>query len=309
MDTKKIILWTEDYLFRPNSLQKIISFSLLPLTFLYCLIVISKRAFSKPKSFNIPIISVGNLIVGGSGKTPFIISLAKRYENVAVVLRGYKRKSKGLVIVSKKGEILTDVQTSGDEAMLYAKLLKKASVIVSENREEGIKKAKELGCKIVFLDDGFSKAKIKKFDILLKSENYKNSFCLPSGPFREPKSFEKFASLVLKENVDFKREVKIKNPTKRMILITAISKPKRLDPFLPKVIEKIYFPDHYDFKKDEIVKLIEKYKASSILTTQKDAVKMEKFNLPLSILELEIKIEEKILKKCDDFIYNFGKIA
>lgn len=309
MDTKKVILWTEDYLFRPNFLQRVISFSLLPLTFLYCLIVISKRAFSKPKNFDIPIISIGNLIVGGSGKTPFTIALAKRYENLAIVLRGYKRKSKGLMVVSKRGKILTDVQTSGDEAMLYAKLLKNASVIVSENREEGIKKAKELGCKIVFLDDGFSKAKIKKFDILLKSGNYKNSFCLPSGPFREPKSFEKFASLILQENIDFKREVKIKNPTKRMILITAISKPKRLDSFLPKVVEKIYFPDHYNFKKEEIVKLIQKYNASSILTTQKDAVKMEKFNLPLSILELEIKIEEKILKKCDDFIYNFGKIA
>ncbi len=309
MDIKKAVLWTEDYLFRPNLLQRVISFSLLPLTFLYCLIVISKRAFSKPKHFNIPIISIGNLIVGGSGKTPFTIALAKRYENSAIVLRGYKRKSKGLMVVSKRGEILTDVQTSGDEAMLYAKLLKNASVIVSENREEGIKKAKELGCKIVFLDDGFSKAKIKKFDILLKSKSYKNSFCLPSGPFREPKSFEKFASLILQENIDFKREVKIKNPTKRMILITAISKPKRLDSFLPKVVEKIYFPDHYNFKKEEIVKLIQKYNASSILTTQKDAVKMEKFNLPLSILELEIKIEEKILKKCDDFIYNFGKIA
>ncbi len=309
MDTKKVILWTEDYLFRPNFLQRVISFSLLPLTFLYCLIVISKRAFSKPKNFDIPIISIGNLIVGGSGKTPFTIALAKRYENLAIVLRGYKRKSKGLMVVSKRGKILTDVQTSGDEAMLYAKLLKNASVIVSENREEGIKKAKELGCKIVFLDDGFSKAKIKKFDILLKSGNYKNSFCLPSGPFREPKSFEKFASLILQENIDFKREVKIKNPTQRMILITAISKPKRLDSFLPKVVEKIYFPDHYNFKKEEIVKLIQKYNASSILTTQKDAVKMEKFNLPLSILELEIKIEEKILKKCDDFIYNFGKIA
>ncbi len=309
MDTKKATLWVEDYLFHPNLLQKIISFSLLPLTFLYCLIVISKRAFLKPKNFDIPIISIGNLIVGGSGKTPFTIALAKRYENPAIVLRGYKRKSKGLMVISKRGEILTDVQTSGDEAMLYAKLLKNASVIVSENREEGIKKAKELGCKIVFLDDGFSKAKIKKFDILLKSKSYKNSFCLPSGPFREPKSFEKFASLILQENIDFKREVKIKNPTKRMILITAISNPKRLDSFLPKVVEKIYFPDHYNFKKEEIVKLIQKYNASSILTTQKDAVKMEKFNLPLSILELEIKIEEKILKKCDDFIYNFGKIA
>ncbi len=281
----------------------------MPLTLIYCVIVITKRKFSKPENFNIPIISVGNLIVGGSGKTPFTISLAKRYKEVAVILRGYKRESKGLIIVSKKGKIVADIKQSGDEAMLYAKSLQNATVIVSENREEAIKKAKKMGEKIIFLDDGFNKTKIEKLDILLiPSQKYKNSFCLPSGPYREPKSFEKFASIIAKEDIDFKRKVFIKNPTKRMILITAISKPKRLDKYIPKGIKKIYFPDHYSFKKSELEKLMKKYKATSILTTNKDAVKMENFNLPLSILELDIEINEEIIKKCEDFINNFGKI-
>ncbi len=60
--------------------------------------------------FQIPIISVGNLTIGGSGKTPLTIALAKDYENVAVVLRGYKRESKGVVLVSQNGDIKCDVK-------------------------------------------------------------------------------------------------------------------------------------------------------------------------------------------------------
>ena len=61
------------------------------------------------KDFGIPIVSVGNLIVGGSGKTPFVITLASRFKNVTIISRGYGRKSQGLVEVSQNGEVLVDV--------------------------------------------------------------------------------------------------------------------------------------------------------------------------------------------------------
>ena len=115
-----------------------------------------------PKDFELPIISVGNLTVGGSGKTPIVTALASRYEDVAVVLRGYGRKSEGLVVVSDGKDVLVDVDTSGDEAMLYTSLIPHAVVIVSEKRELAIEKAKELGCKVLFLDDGYNKHQIKK---------------------------------------------------------------------------------------------------------------------------------------------------
>ena len=155
-------LWIEDYLFFPNTFQKIISFLLLPFTFIYMLIILTKRAMSKEIEFGIPIISVGNIIVGGSGKTPVTIKLASKYENACIILRGYGRASKGLYVVSLNGKILEDVKTSGDEAMLLANSLPKATIIVSENRIKAILKAKELGCKIIFLDDGFSKSFIQK---------------------------------------------------------------------------------------------------------------------------------------------------
>ncbi len=129
-------MWIEKYLFNPSFFQKIISFLFLPFTFIYCLIVYLKFP-KKYKDMKIPIISIGNLIVGGSGKTPFTISLANRYKNVAVVMRGYGRKSKGCIVISKNGEILENVEISGDEAMEIAQNTN-ATVIVSEDREEGI---------------------------------------------------------------------------------------------------------------------------------------------------------------------------
>lgn len=252
--------------------------------------------------FDIPIISIGNIIVGGSGKTPITIELASKYENACVILRGYGRSSKGLQIVSLNGDIKVDVTVSGDEAMLLAKSLKKATIIVSENRIEAILKAKELGSKIIFLDDGFSKYSISKFDILLKPQNEPtNNFCLPSGGYREPKSFYKKANIVLQEGKDFKRVITIKKDENikelpaKTILLTAISKPKRLLEFLPKNIKMISFPDHHNFTKEEILDIQNEYKDYAILTTGKDMVKLKEFNFEnLYLMDLCIKIDENV---------------
>ena len=68
-----------------------------------------RRLVTRRRDFGIPIISVGNLIVGGSGKTPFVISLALRLEKVTIITRGYGRRSKGLVEISHDGDILVYV--------------------------------------------------------------------------------------------------------------------------------------------------------------------------------------------------------
>ncbi len=306
----RLYFWVERYLFHPDTFQKFLSLLLYPLSLLYCAYVVLKRKFSTPKSYGIPVISVGNLIVGGSGKTPFTIALAKELRGVAIVLRGYGRNSSGLIVVSQNGVVMCDVERSGDEAMLLAKSLPHASVIVSEDRVAGIRKAKEMGAKTVILDDGFSKAGIKKFDILLKpSIVFENSFCLPSGPFREPPSYYKKADLVAVENVDFTREVHIENGSERMVLVTAISKPERLEKFVSPFIERVFFPDHYRFQERELAKILREYNADSILTTQKDAVKMEKFRVDLSVLVLEIRLSPKIVDTVKNYIDNFGKIS
>ena len=246
------------------------------------------------QDFGIPIVSVGNLSVGGSGKTPLVTALAQEYQNAAIVLRGYGRDSQGLYVVKDAKEILCDVKTSGDEAMIYAKKLFNAIVIVSEDRKKGILQAKAMGATIVFLDDAYSKHDIKKVDFLIDVES-KNNSCLPAGPFRERLWRDKKA-IVLQEDVDFKRKVTLKDKTKKMSLVTAIARPQRLDTYLPDVVSKNYFPDHHSFTKEELESILHRDNADSLLVTYKDYVKVESYGLPLSLLDLDVEIKENILK-------------
>lgn len=296
---QKFYLWVEDYLFFPNTFQRFISILFLPLTLIYMLIIAFKRAQASITEFGIPVISIGNIIVGGSGKTPLAIFLAKKYSNSAVILRGYGRDSTGLHVVSLYGKIKVDVKTSGDEAMLLAKALDDTTVIVSEDRKKAILEAKRLGCRIVFLDDGFSKYDIKKFDILIRpKEEPTNILCLPSGGYREPKMAYSFADLELQEGRDFQRIVSYSKDGNyvdilplKLLLLTAISKPKRLLEFLPKNTEMEAFEDHHTFTKEEIDSIKQRYKDYSIITTTKDLVKLQEFKLDnLYLMDMELQI-------------------
>jgi len=298
---KSLVFWGEKYLFSPGPFEWLISILLLPLSFLYCLVVWIRYKRSVPKGFGLAIISVGNLIVGGSGKTPLTVALARSYTNPAIVLRGYARESKGLFVVSDAKEILCDVKCSGDEGMLYATLLPHAIVIVAEDRVEGIRQAKSMGAEVIFLDDGYSKHFIKKLDLLIVSKQ-KNPFCLPSGPFRERLWTSKEAVLI-EEDKEFVRKVSISNPREKMALVTAISKPQRLDVYLDeRVIKKVYFPDHHAFTRDELVSVLNGTGAQSLLVTRKDAVKITGFDLPLSFLELELEVDKKVHQTVQDYV-------
>ena len=297
---QSIVSWGEDYFYRPNLLQKLLSYLLLPLSGIYCLIMYLRFKTKTPHDFNIPVISVGNLTLGGSGKTPLVTALAKHFIGSAIILRGYGRHSKGLYVVHDGKDILCDVITSGDEAMIYAKKLQNTIVIVSELREEGIEKAKSLGAKQVFLDDAYSKHHIKKLDLLLEVKT-PNTFCLPSGAYRELLWPSKSAISVV-ENRDFSRRTELVNGTNKMALLTAIARPQRLDAYLPEVSEKYYFEDHHFFTREEVREIFEKSGADSLLVTYKDLVKMSDFNVPLSLLDLEVTIENALLDKIGTYI-------
>jgi tetraacyldisaccharide 4'-kinase len=291
-----LYFWLERYLFNPTPLQWIIVIAMLPLSLIYTIIMIIQQMIARPQEMGIPVISIGNLTLGGSGKTPFTIALAKELKGCAVVLRGYGRDSEGLLVVSHDSQILEDVTQSGDEAMLYATMLPNSTVIVCEDRIEGINKAKELGAKVILLDDGFRQWHIKKFDILLEAAKLPgNPFPLPAGGYRFPLFFNRYAQLTLKEGIDFHREVEPLNPSKEYLLLTAISKPERLDPYLPsKVVAKVYRPDHHFFSLEEIHEIQATYPDATLLTTQKDAVKLKLLNIEYDTLELSLVIAPKI---------------
>jgi len=295
----KIIFWVESYLYNPSPFQNILSLCLLPLSWVYCFIMYLRFLIQKEQDFGVDIVSIGNLSIGGSGKTPLTTALAKNYKDTAIILRGYGRSSRGLVVVKDAKKILCDVSVSGDEAMIYARKLQDALVIVSEDRKIAIEKAKEMGAKIIFLDDAYSKHNIKKLDILIDVKTTNNR-CFPSGAFRE-KLWNFKEVLVVHDGVDFTRKSTLKDRCDKMSLITAIARPQRLDKFLPQVVSKNYFPDHHSFTKDEVQKILSQDASESALVTYKDYVKLEQFNLPLSLLDLELSVDENIYKTIEDY--------
>jgi tetraacyldisaccharide 4'-kinase len=302
-DNSLAISFFERLYFRPNFIDWVFIALFSPISLLFGTVMFFRRVLTPKKGYSIPIISVGNLIVGGSGKTPFVIELASRYSGVTIISRGYGRKSRGLIEVSRDGEILCDVLKSGDEPMLMAKSLSKASVIVSEDRIKAIELAKKNGAKVIILDDGFNRVEIKKFEILLFPKKIKNYFPFPSGPFREFYFTKYFANLDFIEDIDFRRIVTIKEPTERMLLVTAISNPKRLEPYLPDgVVDRVYLQDHAYFDEESLKKRMLSCNASTVLVTQKDEVKMRGFKLPLSVMELKLEINSKKLEQIDKYI-------
>ena len=308
MHTSKVSSFFERLFFKPTLLDWVFILLLSPLALLYASLMLLRRLFSFKKSYAIPIVSIGNLTVGGSGKTPFVIALAKKYSDVMIISRGYGRESKGLIEVSRRGEILVDVFASGDEAMLMATSLENASVIVSEKREVAIEKAIKEGAKVIFLDDGFNRVNIKKYEILLFPKEIKNYFPFPSGAFREFFFMKYFANSILYEEKDFKRIVEVVNQREKMLLVTAISNPERLDAFLPQgVVGKIYLEDHAYFNEVLLKEEMLKKGATSLLLTQKDEVKMKGFQLPLSVMKLELQIKNEVLKNIHNYIEEYPK--
>lgn len=350
-------LLIERNLYDPSPAWLVLGVILAPLSLLYTLIVCLKRLFAKPQKFKIPIISVGNLTLGGSGKTPLVRALFKEFNGglkTCIILRGYGRKSRGLLEVALDGRVLCDVGQSGDEAMEYALFLRGANVIVSEDRAAGILRAQTLGFELVILDDGFSKFNISKFDILLRPQSApKLPFCLPFAAYRYPPFFYKFADFIpspsdisqelsivsaadLQEglngtdeisnpankisNLNLKTaadEISNLNPAaadkilnskeagfekSRTILISAIAKPWRLQEFLPLAKAHAFFPDHYDFKKEQILELLRREDAEHILCTAKDYVKLRDLGAEISVILLNLKLSENFIREIQNYI-------
>jgi tetraacyldisaccharide 4'-kinase len=291
--------------YRPSWYHLPVIALLAPLSLLYGAWMALRRKTARRERFDIPIISVGNLVIGGSGKTPFVIELARRYAeyDVAVVSRGYGRKSEGLVVVSRRGEVLVDAERSGDEAMVMAQALPQASVIVSEDRKAGIRRAIKEGARLVILDDGFNRVDIEKYEIVLHPLRLANALPLPAGPLREFTTALRRADIVLREGKHYSRKVTIQNPTKRMVLATSVARPERLEAYLPEgVLYRYYLPDHAYFDKARLEALLKRFRAESLLVTQKDAVKLETFKLPLSIMRLQLNINPEVLQKIDAYV-------
>jgi tetraacyldisaccharide 4'-kinase len=142
-----------------------------------------------------PVISVGNLAVGGSGKTPIVAALAEwlrdRGEYPAILSRGYARArpEDGVVVVRTGDAVLAPLDVAGDEPLMLARRLDGVAVVVAADRHlAGCLAESRLGCTVHILDDGFQHFRVARdIDLLVVSaEDLKNERVLPAGRLREP---------------------------------------------------------------------------------------------------------------------------
>lgn len=184
----------------------IIRLLLLPFSLIYGLVVTIRNYFydkniMSSTSFSLPVISVGNLSVGGSGKTPhieYLIRLLKDHINIGTLSRGYKRKTSGYLQIFQQ----TKPKDSGDEPLQFKRKFPDIMVAVSENRDIGIISMvrDQPNLQTILLDDAFQhRAVHPHLNILLTEHNrpFYNDFFLPSGRLRESRSGYKRADLII----------------------------------------------------------------------------------------------------------------
>tara|TARA_R110002012_G_scaffold37798_4_gene105685 strand:- start:13863 stop:14825 length:963 start_codon:yes stop_codon:yes gene_type:complete len=299
------------------------------------------KGFLKSSTYDFPVICVGNLSTGGTGKSPMIellVSFLKDNHKIAVLSRGYKRKTSGYREVSTTNA----VEEVGDEPLQFKKKFPEIAVAVCEDRRTGIEKLQNKA-DVILLDDAFQHRKVKaSLNILLTSfdELYADDCMLPTGNLREPKFGAKRADVIVvtkcPENISditieaIKRKLnpkpqqeiyfskigyasEIKNAKdekpllslkdKEFLLVTGIANPKPLIDFLQKErlnFKEKSFPDHHNFNSSEIEEL---KKHPLILTTEKDFMRLGMLSNTTEIYYLPIKTvilngEEEKFKSC-----------
>jgi len=311
--------------------DKKISIFLYPFSLLYEFVVRLRLLLYKRsilKSYHLPgfVLSIGNITVGGTGKTPLVIKIAdllkKRGISAGIISRGYMRKSKEILIVSDN----TDVFHSGDEPYLMARKLRDTVICVGRDRRKaGELLSKKYGIDFFILDDAFQNLKIKKdMDIVLIDGNdpFGNKRLLPSGPLREPISQLKRADIfvimrkkVVPPELSFKKEkffgryiakrIVFLNDSfpveflkdKKIVSFAGIARPKRFLNTLKEIGAKVLyfkdFPDHFWFSKRDIEILLDikkRLEAEYLITTEKDWVRIPKKE-DIGYLEIDVDIE------------------
>lgn len=290
--------------YHPN----ILKYFLYPFSLLYRFIISIRQYCYKIKLFkihrvNAPVIIVGNITVGGTGKTPLVIALVdelkKRGFHPGIILRGYRGKSKTWPHnVTEK----SDPMLVGDEAVLLATKTN-VSVMAGPNRVISAKKLiSDYHCDVIVSDDGlqhYALARDIEIAVIDSSRRLGNGFCLPAGPLREPISRLKTVDFIVANGKANSGEFEMKfviedvisiidgsvmsaseiRAHKKIYTIAGIGNPDRFFESLRLLnlpFETKIFPDHHQFQKKDFDAL----DADVILMTEKDAIKCRAFADP-----------------------------
>jgi tetraacyldisaccharide 4'-kinase len=263
-----------------------------------------------------PVVSVGNLSTGGTGKTPFVIALGEllkaRGMRVDVLSRGYRRKTRGVLVVDPNGT----AEDFGDEPLLIARRLG-VPVIVGERRYEAGRVAEQkFLSQVHLLDDGFQhRAVARNFDIVLMAAHDFDDRLLPSGRLREPlSSLARADAVVLPEGViseylalrgklvlHMRREILLDAVPSSPIVFCGIARPEQ---FFAQVCAngitpsaELAYRDHHAYSQSDIRQLLTMQRelgAGGFLTTEKDAINlgvMASHLSPLSVATLKLTID------------------
>ena len=243
-----------------------------------------------------PVVSVGNLSVGGSGKTPFVLLLGElllaRGVKFDILSRGYGRKTKGVMLVDPAGTS----QDFGDEPLLLARRLG-VPVIVGEDRHEaGVFAERNFGAQLHLLDDGFQHRSLARdFDIVLVTPEDARDHLLPGGRLREPpNSLARADAIVLTSGASgdsfpldgklvwrARRGILPKDVPPRPVAFCGIARPKN---FLLQLrtagiepVAEAFYRDHHAYTErdiQELLKLRQQSEAGGFITTEKDAINL-----------------------------------
>jgi tetraacyldisaccharide 4'-kinase len=275
-----------------------------------------------------PVISVGNLSMGGSGKTPVVAALARllrqRGERPVILTRGYGRRDtrEGVLVVSDGQRVLEPVDRSGDEPQLLARTLPGVPVLVGADRYlAGVFAGRHFAATVSILDDGFQHVQLERdVDLLLVSVDDLNDRVVPAGHLREPLEAAQLADAVLvtgSEEAVMAVAEAVKHPTifrvktrygvinrqvqkdppstERVVAFAGIARPERFFNALRslgyEVARELTFPDHHWYTARDISGIQAAARDANtpvIVTTEKDAVRCD---LECAVLPMTVEVE------------------
>ena len=289
-----------------ETISNILAILLSPISLLFYFLTVLKKSFISPKKFKIPIICVGNIYVGGTGKTPVSIMIANilkaNNKNPAFIKKYYKDHE--------------------DEHKLINNITN--SLILNKNRVAAVEKAERENFDVGILDDGFQDHTIKKTLNIICFNNRQligNGLVFPAGPLRERLSSLERAQIVIingeknkifeEKILNISKNIKIfyseylpinieQFKNKKLFAFAGIGNPNNFFELLSKynlnVQKKISFPDHYEFKKQEIEQITRDAVNNNLdlITTEKDFYRVKDYGFKdLRYLKVDLKIEEK----------------
>ena len=287
-----------------------------------------------PTKVSATIISVGNISLGGTGKTPFTVALSnflvQRGKSVGVLTRGYGRKGSGDFLLKNHS-----VKEAGDETIvLQNNLSSSIPIYISKNKILGAKKLASLGCDTIILDDAFQHRKIyRDIDVVLVDPDElkeKNKKTFPWGVLREPFYNINRANIIITNKINlYKESSYLKNSllidtefendvlssngkitTKQLsglkstMSVCGIGKPesfqKSLSELNIRAVESLIYPDHHNFTEKDVSNIglsIEKHKIEAIVCTEKDWVKLSLFKEKINAPIYAIKLKHSLNKE------------